>query len=223
MSFSWDVRAVVFDLDGVMVDTEPIFEEAAQRLLAPRGRVLEAEVIRAMRGAPARQGFDFLREFYQLPQSTAELIAEAEELFFAVIGDGTVPLLPGVLKLLEHLERRGIPRAIATSSGRAYLERVLVPHRLLPRFAFALTSDDVRLGKPFPEIYEKAAARLGCDPARVVVLEDSLNGLKAAKAAGTKCIMLPHGLLSGAELAAADAVLPSLEAPQLYELLGLSR
>ena len=214
--------AVVFDLDGLMVDSETVFEAAATRLLARRGRTLAPEVFAFMLGRPARPGFAFFREYYGFAESVDDLIAEGRDLFFAVIGDGLVPLMPGVTELLAAVERRGLPAAIATSSSRAYMERVVAPHGLLPRFRFALTGDDVSQGKPCPEIYQKAAARLGVDPGEMVVLEDSLNGLRAAKAAGARCFVVPHALIAREELAAADAVLPSLAAPELYVLLGLT-
>ncbi len=216
-------RAVVFDLDGLMVDSESLFEQAAVRLLARRGRLLAPEVMAFMLGRPAEPGFAFFREFYGLRESVAELIAETRELFFALAGARPVPLMPGVTELVAAVGRRGLPAAIATSSGRTYLERVLGPHGLLPHFRFALTIDDVRRGKPFPDLYLKAAARLGVAPEDVIVLEDSLNGLKAAKAAGARCVVIPHALVPREELTAADAVLPSLAASELYELLGLER
>ena len=214
---------MIFDLDGLMVDTESVFERAATCLLARRGLPpLAPEVLRHMLGRPSEVGFVYFREFYGLADSTADLAAESRELFYEAVGDRPVPLMPGVTELLVAVGRRGLPAAIATSSSRAYLGRVLGPHGLLPRFRFALTGDDVSVGKPCPEIYQKAAARLAVDPAEMVVLEDSLNGLKAAKAAGARCVVVPHALFGRDDLAAADAVLPSLAAPELYALLGLT-
>jgi HAD superfamily hydrolase (TIGR01509 family) len=217
----WAVRAVVFDLDGLLVDSESLFAEAAGCLLARRGHALAPEVMRYMLGRPSRVGFAFFRDYYGLAESVADLLTEVRELFHGAIGERPVPLMPGVTELLAAVERRGLPAAIATSSGREYLGRVLAPHGLLPRFRFTLTGDDVRQGKPHPEVYEKVAARLGVEPGAMVVLEDSLNGLAAAKAAGARCVVVPHALLEREELAAADAVLPSLAARELYELLGL--
>jgi HAD superfamily hydrolase (TIGR01509 family) len=215
-------RAVVFDLDGLMVDTETVFEQAATSLLARRGLPpLAPDVLRHMLGRRSEVGFDFFREFYHLPESVADLIAECRELFYAAVGDRPVPLMAGVAELLAAVGRRGLPAAIATSSSRAYLGRVLGPHGLLPQFRFALTGDDVRRGKPDPEIYQKAAGRLAVEPPDMVVLEDSLNGLIAAKAAGARCVVVPHAVIGREELGAADAVLPSLAAPEVYELLGL--
>jgi beta-phosphoglucomutase-like phosphatase (HAD superfamily) len=114
-----------------------------------------------------------------------------------------------------------VPKAIATSASAAYAERVLRPHGLWSRFGFVLTANDVVRGKPDPEIYAKAIRRFGVLPQEVVVLEDSVNGLRAAKAAGARCVVVPHALVPVEELAAADAVVGSLDAPELLYLLGL--
>jgi HAD superfamily hydrolase (TIGR01509 family) len=215
-------RAVVFDLDGLLIDSESIFERAATDLLARRGLPpLAPEVLRHMLGRSAEVGFVFFREYYGLAESSTDLIAECRELFYAAIDVRGVPLMPGAVELLAAVERRGLPTAIATSSRRPYLERVLGPHGVLGRFRFALTREDVTHCKPDPEIYRMAAARLTVEPGEMVVLEDSLNGMIAAKAAGARCVVVPHAVIIREELGAADAVLPSLAAPELYELLGL--
>lgn len=221
MTKDWNIQAVVFDLDGLMVDTEPIFVEVARRLLGKRGHELVPPMLQAMMGTPARQALQTFREHYGLVDTVEVLAAESWTIFFEVLGDRPAALLPGTRALLERLERNGIPRAIATSSSAAYVERILGPHGLLSHFAFVLTADDVKLGKPFPEVYEKAAARFGIAPAHMLVLEDSVNGMKAAKAAGARCIVVPHDLVPREQLTEADAILGSLEDPLLTEVLGL--
>jgi HAD superfamily hydrolase (TIGR01509 family) len=217
----WPVRAVVFDLDGLMIDTEPIFQECASRLLARRGQVPALPLFHAMMGTPAKRALQILRERHELTETVEELAVECSNLFYEVLGDAEAPLFAGVHELLDRLDRKGIPRAIATSSSARYVQRILRPHRVLDRFAFVLTCEDVSQGKPFPEIYEKAAARFGATPAEMIVLEDSPAGLRAAKAAGARCVVVPHELVPRDELEGADAVVPSLLAPRLLELLGI--
>jgi HAD superfamily hydrolase (TIGR01509 family) len=217
----WTVRSVVFDLDGLMIDSEPVFHRTACRLLARHGCTPNPSVIQAMMGMPGRPALSLLRDGHGLSASVEELMAETSELFYEVLGQNRMPLLPGVRDLLGRLEARRIPRAIATSSSLRYVRRILEPHGLLERFAFVLTAEDVTRGKPAPEIYEKAAARLGHAAAEMVVLEDSPNGLRAARAAGARCIVVPHSLVPLHDLQGADAVVPSLEAPLLRRLLGL--
>ena len=221
MTHSPPCRFVVFDLDGLLIDTEPTFEEAARRLLARRGKELDMAVMRAMMGAPAREVLPLFAERHQLADAHDVLASEYRDDFFAALGDQPVRLLPGALELLDLLKQQRVPHGMATSSTLAYVERVLTPHRLLPRFQFVLTADDVQQGKPHPEIYEKAAARFGCRPEEMLVLEDSVNGLRSAKAAGARCVVVPHELVDRAALTIADAVAPNLMAPGVRSMLGL--
>jgi HAD superfamily hydrolase (TIGR01509 family) len=218
---STPVRAVVFDLDGLMLDTEPIFQETARRMLSRRGLASEPRVLQIMMGMPARQALGHFRTHYCLPESVEELAVESSRLFYEVLGQAPAPLMPGVLALLDQLEQKSLPKAIATSSSARYVAHILAPHGLRDRFGFVLTCEDVRQGKPFPEVYEKAAARFGHAPAEMVVLEDSPNGLRAAKGAGARCVVVPHPLVPLDDLAGADAIVPSLQAPQLLEFLGI--
>ncbi len=215
------VRSVVFDLDGLLVDTEPIFRESCRRFLRQRGLEPSEALMAAMMGAPARDALTLLRDHYRLEDDIPDLAAANSRLFYEVLGQENAPLMPGALALLEQLESRGVPRAIATSSSRRYVNFILAPHALVPRFDFVLTCDDITRGKPDPEIYRKAADRFGHRPEKMVVLEDSPNGLRAAKAAGARCVIVPHALVPLHDLAGADAIVPSLAAPELHRLLGL--
>jgi HAD superfamily hydrolase (TIGR01509 family) len=217
----WTYRSVAFDLDGILVDTEPLFERAVIDMLARRGRELTAEAAHFMLGTTTRRAFVFVREHYGLDESVDELIAESVALLFALMEREPAPLMAGVGLLLERLEARGIPRGVATSSDREHVRRVLGPHGLLDRFGFILTCEDITDGKPHPEIYQKAARRFGHGPEAMVVLEDSPNGLRAAKAAGARCVVVPHARSPLHDLALADAIVPSLASPELHALLGV--
>jgi HAD superfamily hydrolase (TIGR01509 family) len=217
------IRAVVFDLDGLLIDTEPIFEEAARRLLARRGKELNLSVMRQIMGTPAREALPLFRDRHELKETLEELAAEYREHFFGVVGEKPVRLMPGALELLDRLESLDLPRAIATSSTARYVDQILAPHRIVHRFGFVLSADDVQHGKPHPEIYQKAAARFGFSPSEILVLEDSVAGLRSAKAAGARCVVVPHELVDVNQLSEADAIVPSLAAPALLEMLSASR
>lgn len=219
---AWTYQSIVFDLDGVLIDSEPIFEEAATRLLARRGLQFKPEVAHGMMGTPARQAFAYFREFYRLDESIEVLAAESSKDFYAVLGSSPIPLMPGVAPFLARLAKKKIPLAIATSSSRRYLERVFAPHGLLDHFGFVLTCEDVIIGKPDPEVYKKAARRLGHSPEAMVVLEDSVHGVTAAKAAGARCIAVPHERVPRAGLKAADLIVAGLEDPILFAKLGVN-
>jgi HAD superfamily hydrolase (TIGR01509 family) len=212
---------VVFDLDGLLLDTEPIFEEVAQRLLARRGKQSDLRVLELMMGTPARQALKLFREHHELSETVEELSTECSTLFYEVLGADKARIMPGAVELLDRLEERQIPQAIATSSSSVYVERILGPLGLLQRFGFILSCDDVIHGKPHPEVYEKAAARFGHAPAEMIVLEDSPAGLQAAKSAGARCVIVPHRRVPLDQVARADAVVASLAAPEFLRLMGL--
>lgn len=219
-SFS-SVRAVVFDLDGLLIDTESIFADVARRLVARRNKPFDESVLARMMGTPGRQAIPVLRELHRLTESDEAITAECRELFYSILGDQPVRFLPGALELLARLQARQVPMALATSSTAAYVRRVLEPHPgIIDHFHFILTCDDVALGKPHPEIYQKAIARLGQEPADILVLEDSPNGLRAAKGAGARCVVVPHHLVPRDQLTGADAIVESLEDPLFDTLAG---
>jgi HAD superfamily hydrolase (TIGR01509 family) len=212
--------AIAFDLDGILIDTEPIFAEAVRRFLTRRAIPFDADFMHSMMGAPAAQSLPRFREQYRLPEPVEAIAAEAKTLFFDVLGDHPGPLMPGVREFLSALEQRRVPFCIATSSGPEFVRRVFGPHGLLDRFQFVLTCNDVKHGKPFPDVYHLAAKRFAVAPSEMLVFEDSPNGLRAAKAAKAQCIVVPHAATPRHLLEGADAIVTSLEADDLRRLLG---
>ena len=215
------VRAVVFDLDGLLIDTEPVFREAATRLLAGHGIPPDPAFMQAIMGVPGRDALPRFRDHFRLTVPLEEVERGYRHFFFEVLQSGPAPLMPGAAELLAALEACRIPKVIATSSGRDYVRVVFGPHGLLDRFAFVLTCEDVTHGKPHPEVYELAARRLGLPPADVLVLEDSPVGMRAAKAAGCRCVVVPHEHTPRADLVPADAVVESLAASELWRMIGI--
>lgn len=217
------IRAVIFDLDGLLIDTESIFVAVSRALLQRRGKELDETTVPLMMGTPARQAIPILRDAHGLSETYDQLALECRTLFFDILGSEPVRFLPGALDLLTRLTARRVPLALATSSSLAYVRRVAEPHGgFLDRFQHILTCEDVTHGKPHPEMYQQAAGRLGHTPADVLVLEDSVMGLRSAKAAGARCIVVPHTLVPRGELASADAILESLAEPRLRQWLKLN-
>jgi HAD superfamily hydrolase (TIGR01509 family) len=212
------IRAVVFDLDGLMFDTEALFFRVAGEMLAARGKRFTPEIMRAMMGRRAVEAGLAFKTLAGLDEPVESLMAEARERFFAEM-DAAVHPTPGLFALLDHLHRRGLPLAVATSSRRSYAERLLRGHGLYDRFAFLLTSEDVERGKPDPEIYRKAAERFGQPAASVLVLEDSPAGVAAAKGAGAFAVAIPHEHSPAEGLADADLIVPRLDDPALLAAL----
>ena len=128
--------------------------------------------------------------------------------------------VPGLVRVFDHIEANEMPKGVATSSDRVYMERMLGHFNLLHRFTMRLTAEDVTQGKPNPEIYLKAAQRIGVKPHEMLVLEDSHNGTKAAAAAGAHIISVPHEHSQHHDFGLAKHVASSLIDPVILELIG---
>jgi beta-phosphoglucomutase-like phosphatase (HAD superfamily) len=212
------IRAVVFDLDGLMFDTEALFFRAASEVLESRGKRFTPEIMRAMIGRRSAEVAGALKTMAGLDEPVEKIQAEIRERFNAEV-DTAVHPTPGLFVLLDRLDRGRLPAAVATSSGRSYADRLLIRHGLADRFAFVLTSEDVTRGKPDPEIYLKAADRFGVPSPALLVLEDSPAGLAAARAAGAFAVGIPHEHSPAEALHSANLIVPRLDDPTLIALV----
>jgi HAD superfamily hydrolase (TIGR01509 family) len=213
-------KAVVFDLDGLMFNTEDLYQEAGSEILRRRGKSFDAELLDAMMGCPADVALRRMIDWHKLDATVEELAAETDAIFDMLL-DERLDVMPGLLPLLARLETAGVPKAIATSSGPGFVRTVLGAFALAPRFEFVLTCDDVSQGKPHPEIYLLAARRFGVEPRELVVLEDSHNGCRAAVAAGTIAVAVPAGHSRRHDFSGAALVADSLADPRLLDILRL--
>jgi HAD superfamily hydrolase (TIGR01509 family) len=212
--------AVVFDMDGLMFNTEEIYTLVGRELLRRRGQEFTESLKDEMMGRPPRESFETMIQRHRLSESWQELAAESNRLFLSFLDRHLAPM-PGLFPLLEALQRAGIPKAIATSSTRELLDACLARFLLHGRFAFFLTAEDVARGKPHPEIYLTAAARFDIPPNRMAVLEDSRNGCLAAAAAGAFTIAVPADHSRTHDFSAASLMVDSLADPRLYAALGI--
>ncbi|GAB4128421.1 MAG: HAD-IA family hydrolase [Thermogutta sp.] len=212
--------AVVFDMDGLMFNTEDIYFLVGDELLKRRGHRFSRELSDAMMGRPPLASFEIMIEWHRLSDSPQSLVGESEDLFIEMI-QGRIQPMPGLLELLDALERHRIPKAIATSSSRRTLRAVLGCFNMEPRFHFTLTADDITHGKPHPEIYLLAAKKFGIPPGRMVVLEDSENGCRAAAAAGAWTVAVPAPHSARHDFSSARMRIAGLSDPTLYRLLNL--
>ena len=211
------IRAVVFDLDGLMFDTEALFFRVAAEMLTARGKRFTPEIMRTMIGRRAVEAGQSFKTLAGLEEPVEDLMAEARPRFFAEM-DAAVHPTPGLFVLLDHLEGAAAPGG-GDLVAREYAERLLRTHRLRDRFAFVLASEDVTRGKPDPEIYRAAAERFGLPPRSVLVLEDSVAGLASARGAGTFAVGVPHEHSPAEGLRDADLIVPRLDDPALLALL----
>jgi HAD superfamily hydrolase (TIGR01509 family) len=185
-----------------------------------RGREYTQQLSNAVMGRPPQVCFETMIRWHALDDRWEAMAAESEDLFISLL-DGNLAPLQGLLELLGALEAAGIPKAICTSSSRRTLTAVLSRFQLEPRFQFTLTAEDIVHGKPHPEIYAKAAARLGLAPHEVLVLEDSQTGCRAAAAAGSLVVAVPCEQSRMQDFGVASLVIESLADPRLYDLLRL--
>ena len=213
------LKAVVFDLDGLMFNTEHIFHRAGDELLRRRGKAMTAECLHRMIGRRPREAFTAMVELFALNESIDHLLAESQAIFTALL-DEHLAAMPGLFELLELIERQQLPKGVATSSPRKYLLNLLRRYELESRFSITLCSEDVTYGKPHPEIYLRAAEALRVEPAEMLVLEDSQAGAQAAVAAGAVVVAVPHDHTRHQNFDGTHAVIDSLEHELLRDLLN---
>jgi len=212
------VKAVVFDLDGLMFNTEDVFDLTGRELLRRRGKQMTSELRGRMMGRRPRDVFEMLISALDLSDSVDTLLAESREIFEELAPERLAPM-PGLYVLLEHIERAGLPKGIATSSPRNYLEGILGRFDLLDRFQMTLAAEDVTQGKPHPEIYQRAAAEIGVKTSEMLVLEDSQAGTRAAAAAKAIIVAVPHVHSREHDFSTATYVAESLHDPYVLNLL----
>ena len=203
------IKAILFDLDGLMVDSEPHSLASWEAVLEERGVKLDQLTIESILGLRIDATARTLIDKFHLPDTVQEL-ANAKTEYQITHLAGNVKPMPGLLELLDEIDRRGMPKAIASSGIRRYVEAVLRANGLLERFNVIITGDQVAHGKPAPDVFLAAAHALNVEPQDCLVLEDAPTGVQAAKAAGMLCIAVPDHGVAKLDLSQADKVVTSL-------------
>lgn len=193
MALPRPVKAVVFDMDGLLVDSETVYCEALTAQAAAMGHELPMEVLKQMIGHTWAGSAHVVKAHFGAGFDT-DLLRDGSVRRFYQLAEAEIALKAGVVELLDHLDAAGLPRAVCTSSRRVDVEHHLTAHGLTDRFHAILAQGDYPRGKPHPDPYLKAAEALGHDPVDCLALEDSHNGVRAAAAAGMMTIMVPDML-----------------------------
>ena len=204
------IRAAVFDLDGVLVDSEHVWDAAREELARERGGRWHEGAQRDMMGMSSTEWSRYMHEVIGVPDEPEEISAEVVRRLERIYREH-LPLIEGAAEAIERLAARW-PLGVASSSNRPIIDLVLELSGLAKFFSVTVSSEEVPRGKPAPDVYLEAAKRLGVDPAACAAIEDSHNGILSAKAAGMRVIAIPNRRYPPAEdaLAAADAVLASI-------------
>jgi HAD superfamily hydrolase (TIGR01509 family) len=203
------IHAVVFDLDGLLIDSEPLQAWAWYEYVARFGAVMTPDVLNRMLGLRAVDAVKIPIEMLDLPVDEATALRERDEIFLAAVPDA-IDAHEGAIELIDALHARGIPIALATSGHRRYVDLALASAGLTGRFNQEVTAELVTRGKPNPDVYLRAAELLGMPPEQCLALEDVPNGVTAAKAAGMRCFAIPGDHAAPEAVSHADAVLGSL-------------
>jgi HAD superfamily hydrolase (TIGR01509 family) len=215
------IDAVVFDLDGLLLDTEQLWDEVREQLARERGGRWHEGAQADMMGMSSPEWSRYMHETIGLRESPDEIADEVVRRMQERYRE-RLPLLPGALDAVERLAARW-PLGLASSSNRPLIDLALEVGNLDAFFRVTVSSEEVARGKPAPDVYLEAARRLEVEPGRVAAIEDSRNGINSAHAAGMKVIAIPNAHFPPGEesLALADAVLSSLDelAPSVLDRL----
>ena len=195
------IRAVFWDNDGVLVDTEKLYFQATRELLQKAGVTLTVALFQRISLGEGRSAFDLALE-KGVPQEEIDRFHAERNQRYTEMVEGGVRILDGVEETLAKLRGR-VLQAIVTSSRRAHFDAMHMKTGLRSHFDFILTREDYVLSKPDPEPYRLAMERSGCRPEECLVVEDSERGLRAAVAAGIRCIVVPNDLTRGGAFAGA--------------------
>ena len=206
------IQALIFDMDGLLVDSEPVAERAMADFLRDHGHELRPEIFGQLLGRRVPEAIALVAATYGLPGDLDEYVRIYDDLRLAALYGNLRPM-PGAAELIAFARSLGLRMALATSNLRRHVDVTLAEVALAGLFDAEVTGDEVTHGKPAPDVFLLAAERLGVEPAASVVLEDAPVGIEAAAAAGMRSICVPH--VRSRDLvfpAPPDAILPDLGA-----------
>jgi HAD superfamily hydrolase (TIGR01509 family) len=215
------LEAVIFDLDGVLIDSEAVWERVRRAYVREHGGTYPERATRDVMGMSAPEWSHYIRVSLGVALDPERINREVAGLVAAAYKEH-LPLFPGAVAAVRRMAAR-FKLGLASSSNRSLIDLVVREAGLGDAFAVVLSSEEVGVGKPAPDVYLRAAALLGVAPARCVAVEDSTNGLRSAKSAGMRLIAIPNRDYPPAPeaLALADVVLPDISALEVTTVLRL--
>lgn len=215
------ISTVIFDMDGVMIDSEPLWEKTERILLARRNIDYSPDYRDKIVGLNQRDSGRLLVDTFNLEETVDDIINERISILTSIY-ENELEVIPALVPLLKRLGEEGYRLAVASSSPLRVVNFVLDMFSLHDHFLAVVSGESVGNGKPHPDIYIHTAETLGVTPAECVAIEDSINGLRSAKGAGMHCIAIPDKRLTPDQFRSADVILDNLEelTPETIKSLG---
>ena len=203
-------KAVIFDMDGVLVDSEPLHKEAETYVLAKHGIQYSENIAKQYTAYGTEELFwKDIANHFRIELDIAEAIKQKQKYYFNHFNK--IELIQPAIDLLQRLKSHNCRIALASSSSRNVIKKTLSTFSLEKYFEFTISSDDVNYGKPAPDVFILAAQSLKIDPQNCIVIEDSVNGVKAGKAAGMTVVAVPNAFTETFNFSEADYILKSLD------------
>lgn len=204
------IKACVFDMDGLMVETESLYTQALTEIANKKGKIIPKKTRQQIMGRDAIDGMTILKKDLDLEESVLEILNQRENIYQKLLINAILEPLPGLIELLNLLEQMQFQKALASSSQKQWIDIILKKLNITSFFKTIVSRDEVKKSKPNPEIYLLAAKKINLNPNQCLALEDTIPGIEAAKKAGMKCIAIPNKFNKNDIFSEADLVLNSL-------------
>ena len=202
---------IIFDMDGVLLDSEPMHQEIIYETFQLKGIPFDKAYIQTLTGMSAFPMWEKVKRDAQRTESVEELMQFHRDYFFKRLPEMKVPLVPHVKEVLEKFKNEGKHLSLASSSGRKLIDIFTQQTNITHYFEVIMSGDDVQYSKPNPEIFLKVAQWYHLPATQFTVIEDSTNGVKAAKSAGMQCVGFQNPLSGGQDLSQADLLIHSMQ------------